>query len=305
MISGYFTRHMQVLFATLGQLAKTPSSTLMSIGVVAITLALPTLLFILIGNAENLGKSWEGRPQITAFMSRGASEQSALELVERIRELDGISQVELITSEQALQEFKLLSGLGSVLDELDSNPLPTSLLILPERGLETTEALNAMVDIIGADTAVEQVSLDLEWIERFNSILMLLTRCVYVVGVLLALAVVLVISNTIRLAILNRRDEIEIIKLIGGTDQFIQRPFLYNGFLLGLAGAIVAWLVNLVILGLLQEPVAQLMLAYGSGFRTSALSLHQFGLLIAAGSGLGWLAARWSVSRHLREIEPK
>ena len=180
MISDYFARHLQVLFATLGQLARTPSSTLMSIGVVAITLALPTLLFILIGNAENLGKSWEGRPQMTAFMSRDASEQSALELVERIRALEGISQVELITSEQALQEFKLLSGLGSVLDELESNPLPTSILILPESGRESTAALNAMVEVIAADEAVEQVALDLEWIERFNSILMLLTRCVYV-----------------------------------------------------------------------------------------------------------------------------
>jgi cell division transport system permease protein len=305
MIADYFTRHLQVLFATLGQLAKSPSSTLMSIGVVAITLALPTLLFILIGNAENLVQSWEGRPQMTAFMARDTTEQSALELLERVQVLEGIAQVELITSEQALEEFRLLSGLGEVLDELDSNPLPTSLLILPDRGYESTAALNSLVDVIGADPGVEQVVLDLEWIKRFNSILMLLTRCVYVIGALLALAVVLVISNTIRLAILNRRDEIEIIKLIGGTNQFIQRPFLYNGFLLGLAGAIIAWLVNLLTLGLLQEPVAQLTLLYGSGFSTSGLSPAQFGLLIATGSGLGWLAARWSVSRHLRDIEPK
>ena len=305
MITNYFTRHLQVLFTTLGQLAKTPSSTMMSIGVVAITLALPTLLFILVGNAENLGKSWEGRPQMTAFMARDATKQSALELLERIQALDGITQVELITSDQALEEFRLLSGLGDVLDELDENPLPTSLLILPDRGFESITSLNTLIAAVGADPAVDQVLLDLEWIERFNSILMLLTRCVYVIGALLAMAVVLVISNTIRLAILNRRDEIEIIKLIGGTNQFIQRPFLYNGFLLGLAGAFIAWIVNLIILGLLKEPVAQLAVLYGSGFSTSALTLAQFALLIGCGSGLGWLAARWSVARHLREIEPK
>ena len=301
----WFSRHAQVMFATIGKLAKSPVSSLTTIAVIAITLSLPAFLYVFTNSAKQLSNGWQGKPQLSVFLQADLDEQYQQAILEEIQLNKHVAQAELITSEQALNEFKLLSGLDEELNKLDNNPLPASILILPtEQSSDKTELSNLSNDLSKID-GVGDIALDLEWIEKFGSILSLIERFTFILSVLLGLAVVLIISNTIRLSILNQRDEIEITKLVGGTDSFIMRPFLYNGFFLGLTGALLACVLIGLTLVILHGPISQLSALYNIQNPAQGLSAKDIGWLIFIGTGLGWTAARWSVSRHLKEIEPK
>ena len=151
---------------------------------------------------------------------------------------------------------------------------------------------------------VAQAQFDLEWVRRLDAILRLAQRGVLILALLLGIAVLLVVGNTIRLAILSRRAEIEVIKLIGGTDAFIRRPFLYAGLFQGLFGGLLAWILVAASLALLAGPVRDLAGLYGSGFELAGLGLRAGAILLLGGAFLGWTGSRLAVGRHLRAIEP-
>ena len=301
----WFEQNRTELVASLHRLLNNSFSSLMSIAVVAITLSLPTIMQVAVGNAEQLGQSWEGRPQLSVFLTPGTTESRGLELVLELQDKLEIAQVEFISADQAMEEFKLLSGLGSAVELLPNNPLPPSLLVLPDSEFVSAEATALLRTQLQQIPEAEDVQLDLEWIQRFNSMLNIVRRGAQVVSLLLALTVVLTVSNMIRLAISNRKEEIEIIKLIGGSDAFVRRPFLYQGFLTGLAGALLAALITFVVLLWMSGPIEQLTNLYGTNFETRGLSIRSLGWLILAGAGLGLFASVLSVSQHLRNIEPR
>lgn len=301
----WFSRHAQVMFATLGKLAKSPVSSLTTIGVIAITLSLPAFLYVFTNSAKQLSNGWQGKPQLSVYLLANMEDIYQQAILEEIRLNKHVAQASLVSSEQALAEFKLLSGLDQELDSLDQNPLPASVLILPTEQSSNKSQLVELSNALNKIDGVDHIALDLEWIEKFNIILKLIERFTVILSLLLGIAVILIISNTIRLSILNQRDEIEITKLVGGTDSFIMRPFLYNGFFLGLIGALLACLLIGLTLITLHTPISQLSALYNMQNPTQGLSLKDISWLIIIGTGLGWLAARWSVSRHLKEIEPK
>jgi cell division transport system permease protein len=276
----------------------------MSVGVIGITLALPGLLYLLVTNAERVSSEWHGGAHVSLFLRGTVDSDQAQTLAAHLEKRTDVNRVRVISSEQALSEFKELSGFGEALDALSSNPLPSLLMVIPEPRYEQPEALARMVLELQSLPAVELAQLDMEWLQRFNVILKLTRRALIVLSVLLALAVLLIVSNTIRLAIVNRRDEIEIIQLIGGTDRFIRRPFLYSGMLQGFLGAGVAIVLIALCLHLLRPPIQVLAGLYGSGFRVAGLSIFESLTVLAIGMGLGWLASRWSVGRHLDHIQP-
>ena len=301
----WFEQNRTELIASLQRLLNNSFSSLMSIAVVAITLSLPTIMQVAVGNAERLGQSWEGRPQLSVFLTPGTTESRGLELVLELQSELEIAQVEFISADQAMEEFKMLSGLGSAVELLPNNPLPPSLLVLPDSEFVSAEATALLRTQLQEIPEAEDVQLDLEWIQRFNSMLNIVRRGAQVVSLLLALTVVLTVSNMIRLAISNRKEEIEIIKLIGGSDAFVRRPFLYQGFLTGLAGALLAALITFAVLLWMRGPIEQLSNLYGADFETRGLSIHSLGWLILAGAGLGLFASVLSVSQHLKNIEPR
>lgn len=300
----YLLRHVQVLLASVGQLARMPGSTMMSVGVIGITLALPGLLYLLVANAERVSGDWHGGTHVSLFLRGTVDSSQAQTLAAHLAKRADVNRVRVVSSEQALSEFKELSGFGEALDALPANPLPSLLVIIPEPQYEQPETLERMVLELQSLPAVELAQLDMEWVKRFHVILKLTRRALIVLSVLLALAVLLIVSNTIRLAILNRREEIEIIQLIGGTDRFIRRPFLYNGMLQGLLGAGVAVVLIALCLHLLRPPIQVLANLYASGFRVAGLSVLESLVVLAIGMGLGWLASRWSVGRHLSRMQP-
>ena len=274
----------------------------MTLAVIGIALALPAGLHALLANLQAVTAGWQGEARLSLFLERSVPEARARALAAELRRRPDVRAVELITPEQALAEFRALSGFGEALDALDENPLPAVLAITPAE--DDPEALAALAARLRALPEVELAQLDLEWVRRLHAILALARRGVAVVAALLAVAVLLVVGNTIRLEIQNRREEIVVAKLIGATDGYIRRPFLYSGLWHGLIGAALAWLLVEGALTLLRGPAARLAELYGSAWRLTGLDARASLLLVAGGALLGLAGAWLAVGRHLREIEP-
>ncbi|MBI3562031.1 MAG: ABC transporter permease [Gammaproteobacteria bacterium] len=297
-------RHAQVFFYSLGQLWRTPLSLLMTATVIGIALALPTGLHVLLQNAQRLSDGWDGAAKISVFFGLPTLESQVRKVQTDIQQLPEVANVVFISREQALSEFKQQSGFGEALNALTENPLPQVLVVSPKSSTEPT-ALDQLVERLRALPQVEYVQLDRQWVKRLFAIMAIASRGIDILGGMLALGVVLVIGNTIRLAIQNRREEIVVIKLIGGTDAFIRRPFLYTGFWYGLAGGIMALVFIDGAIALLSGPVERLAGLYHTPFRLYYLDLITITQLLGVSIGLGWMGSWLAVGRHLRAIEPR
>ena len=303
-ISSYLLRHVQTLIYSLGQLLRAPFAMLMTAAVIGIALALPTGLHVILKNAELLSGKIDGATQISLFLKKGTREGQARQLAERLQNMPEISKVRFISKEDALKEFKQNAGFTEAMKALDENPLPHVIVIHPSINHTGEAAMQNLLARLQGMLHVDVAQLDEEWIKRLYTIMDFIKRGVWLLGSMLALAVLLVVGNTIRLAIENRRDEIVVIKLIGGTDAFIRRPFLYTGFWYGLFGALIAFILISLALFLLNDPIERLAKLYYSDVLLSSLDASSSLVLFASGILLG-LAGSWlAVGRHLRDIEP-
>jgi len=233
----YLSRHLQVLFATIGDMCRTPMSSFNTIMIIAITLLLPSLLFVTVKSAQGLSDGWQGRPQISIFLQKDIDDDVAQLIFEEVRLHPSVSLAEFVSSQQALGEFRMLSGIedgNSQFDQelafLGTNPLPASIVIMPSDEHIETEKLNALKEQLSGFDGIDSIRLDLEWTDRFNAILKSVTQISILLSGLLALGLILIVGNTIKLLIVNRRHEIEIIKLVGGTNAFV-RSLAYLGHL--------------------------------------------------------------------------
>jgi cell division transport system permease protein len=270
--------------------------------VIALALALPAGLRVIVNNADVLSESWQGAADFTVYLEVGVADDRARSLVEEVRKRADVASVTFVDRAAALAEFRERSGFGEALDALEENPLPHALVVRPAGGAAAdVEKLAQALDAL-PETAL--VQLDTQWVARLRGILALLARVVDVVTLLVALAVVLVIGNTIRLEINNRSIEIEVMKLVGGTDGFIRRPFLYLGAWYGLIGALVAAGLVLATLAVLQDPIESLASLYSRSVSPVGLTLAESLFLVGGGTVLGWAGAWLAAARHLRAIEP-
>jgi len=302
MLRRYLRLHFRNLGAALGRLLAQPVATGLNVLVLAIALALPAGLQILVNNAATLSSAWEGAADFTVYLEMGIGDEEARAVSRRIADRQDVESTRFIDRDDAYAEFKARSGFGDALDALNENPLPHTIIVRP-----AGSAVAAIEELAAALEAYDEtalVQLDTEWVARLQSMLVLFGRIVDITTALLAAAVILVIGNTIRLEINNRRTEIEVMKLVGGTDGFIRRPFLYTGFCYGLIGAIVAAVVLSAALALMQGPVRALAELYASSFELQGLSLGDAGLLLGGGALLGWGGAWLAAARHLAAIEP-
>lgn len=299
----YLALHAQNLLGTLGRMARQPVGSLMTIVVIAIALALPTGLRVLLNNAQILSGSWDGAIDFTVYLKLDVDTARAEELTRDVQAREDVTQTVFISRSEALAEFRAYSGFGEALDVLHENPLPHALIVRPASGDKAD--VEALAGALALMPETDFVQLDTAWVERLNGILDLARRVVDMATILLSLAVVLVIGNTIRLEINNRREEIQVVKLVGGSDGFIRRPFLYMGFFYGLAGAAMAALTVTLSLSLLASPTHALAQLYGSSFNLAGLTWLQTLLLLGSGALLGWAGAGVAAARHLRAIEPR
>jgi cell division transport system permease protein len=301
----WLLRHAQMSLSSLGRLSRNPISTAMTTAVVGIALALPGGLHLLVGNVSELGGSWEGSASISLFLSHGVSDEQADAVRQQIALRDDIAEARLIDRHQALEEFRRLSGFGEAIDLLDQNPLPAVVLVRPGDHAQGKDAVAALARELQDFREIELAQVDLQWVERLGAITGTIERAVLVLAVLLAGAVLLIVGNTIRLEIQNRHDEIEIVKLVGGTDGFIRRPFLYEGVWYGLFGALIALFLILVSLYLLDGPVQRLAGLYQSDFSLTVIDSASLLGVLLGGPLLGLSGAWLAVGRHLAQIQPE
>jgi cell division transport system permease protein len=296
--------HARAFFFSLGKIYRAPVASLMTIAVLGIALALPSGLYLLLNNIEKATAGWDHGARISLFLEQDLSTTKQKELADKIQMRPEIIKVDRISAEQALSEFKLHSGFGAALDALDENPLPPVLVVYPDHEGTSLEAMEVLIENLGRTRGVEEVILDMRWLQRLQAIMETTRRTVYVIAGMLALTVILVVGNTIRLDIQNRRQEIEVAKLIGATDAFIRRPFLYGGLWYGLIGSLLGIIAVESSLTLMHGPVEQLAGLYGSDFTLQGLNLKETLWVFTIGTLLGWLGSWIAVGRHIRDIEP-
>lgn len=294
--------HKDVAQDSLLRLRATPLPTLMTLLVIAIALSLPAGLFVLIKNVQALSEGWEGNAQVSLYLTDKTSDTQGRSLATALAERVDVKRTEYISRERALAEFREQSGLGDILQELGENPLPAVIVVYPAQN-ELAQA-QKLRDDLAKKVEVDEAQLDAQWVQRLYAMLELGERLVLALSIGLALAVLLVIVNTIRLGIESRRDEIVIVKLVGGTDAYVRRPFLYTGFWYGLGGSLIALLLIQILLLWLDGPVQVVADLYRSEFQLAGLGWDT-SLLILLGSVLvGLLGAALAVRQHLRAIEP-
>ncbi|HSC05900.1 MAG TPA: permease-like cell division protein FtsX [Steroidobacteraceae bacterium] len=303
-IGGYFERHAQTLVAALGRMTRQPLASFMTIMVIAIALALPAAFALLVTNARAATGAWDSAIEVSVYLKRDVSVAKAEQLAQTLRERPGVAGVQFIPADAALKEFREFSGFGPALDALTDNPLPHALIVRPTTDRTSPSAVDLLKRHLQNWPEVDLVQVDTEWVKRFHTMLDVLRRVLGLLAALLAAGVVVIVGNTIRLDIENRRQEIEVTKLVGGSDAFVRRPFLYTGFWYGLVGGALACGLVAFGLWLLQEPVNRLAGLYGSDFRLSGLDPRTMAALLGGGAILGWLGSWLAASRHLRAIEP-
>jgi cell division transport system permease protein len=303
-VTAWLMRHLQTGIGSLGRLAQHKLATMLTILVIGIALALPACLHLLVTNAQVATGNWNRAVDLTVFLKRPTSAEEARRTSERIRQRRDVAEAQLILADEALKEFRRDSGFGDAIDALNENPLPHTIVVRPAATYTTAADLQSLAADVRALPSVETVQLDTAWVNRLNAILEAFQRGLVLAAGILGLGVMVIVGNTIRLDIQNRRDEIEVTKLVGGSDAFVRRPFLYNGFWYGLGGAVTAWLITLVALAVLREPIGRLAGLYGSAYELEALDPKASVALLLSGVALGWLGSYIAATRHLRRIEP-
>lgn len=302
-MTGAFARHLAVLRGVLRRMFASKLGGLLNVLVIGIALSLPTGMYVLLKNTEGLIAQLSGTPQISLFLAMNAQESDIDALRERLDTHPAIAQTEFVAREQALEQIKQSTGLADVIGGLERNPLPDAFVVTPKPG--EAQALDRLRGELAQLPKVELAQLDSAWAYKLEALLRFGSLAVLILASLLSLALVAVTFNTIRLQILTQREEIEVSRLIGATDAFIRRPFLYFGALQGLLGGLTALLIVGASLLLLNRPLGELSRLYASQFTLQPPSVGDSLSLLLFSLYLGWLGAWLSVSRHLSQIEPR
>ncbi len=302
-LSAWSLHHLQSLLFSLGKLYKNPGSTLMTIAVIAITLSLPGSFYLFLKNIEDLSGGIRSSTQITLYLKKHINKQRALELKKELTSFNTIASVTFLSKQKALEDFKKTSGLSRSIEQLNSNPLPHTLIVQPT-DLADTLTIKTLLAKLTAINDVENAKMDTEWINRLFSILTIIERVIIIISLLFGFAVLLIVGNTIRLDIQNRAKEITVIKLVGATDAYIRRPFLYGGIWYGLLGGLLSWLIVFFSTLLLAGPVNNLSTLYHTQITIHTFTFSEFVLLVLSSTLLG-LSGSWiAVTKHLGNIEP-
>ncbi len=303
-INTYLLRHVQVMLFSLGQLYRHPISSLITIIVIGIALSLPCGLYVLLKNIGSISGQWDNADTVSIFLQKNTTDKRAVQLSNELQLWPEIAQTTYQLASQSLVEFQQLSGLENLLDLLPDNPLPAVISISPINDNMSTDAINDLLADLQTLPEVEHVKLDMQWLERLRSITNIVYRGVIILGGLLSLSVLLVIGNTIRLAVLSRQSEIRVMKLTGATSGFVRRPFLYTGFWLGALGGLAAWITIMVIFALLDNSINELANLYYSQFTLQWFAVPMLIFLSFTGIILGVSGAWLAVGYHINSIEP-
>ncbi len=299
----YIAHHRHALLHGFRQLTKNPFASLLTIAVLSITLVLPTGLLVILGNAQQYTQVWQTGTNVSVYMQPQATNTQVSFTRQALQKVNNIKTINYVSPNEGLANFAKQSGLNDIIKTLGANPLPGLFSIKPND--QSPAAINILVSQLQALPNVDAVKLDMQWVKRLNAIITLLEHFTYGLVVLLGLSVLLIIGNTIRMAVQSYHHEIEVIKLVGGSNHFTRRPFLYSGAFYGLASGIFAAVILDFFLLWLQNPLNKLTALYGTHVNLEGLDFSQTCLLLLCGLALGYLGSWLVVDRHLKRINPE
>ncbi len=305
LFQAYLLNHAHGLFSSLGRLTRTPFTSAMTVLVLAIAVSLASSFYIVVANVEQLTGNLESSNQMSLFLHEGITDAAGQKLMEQLQQNSSVAEVKYISKKQALEEFKANSGFSDALNALERNPLPSVIQVLPKNALEHSEDIEKLMADFKQLPQVEFVQVDMQWVARLQTIMLIASRGVLLVSLLLGCAVTFITGNTIRLELQNRQDEVFISKLVGATHAFIQRPFLYTGFWLGFIAGFLGWLIVTVMLLILESPVEKLSTLYNSSFELLFLSFSEFLLLLMISAALAVLGSWVVLHYQLRQLKPQ
>lgn len=295
--------HRAMAIDSLYRLVRQPLGNLLTMLAIAIALVLPAALWLTLDSARLLNTELDESATLTVYLDVAVDEAQAARIEEAVVADEGVAQTRMISPEEGMAEFQQSLGIDDTLAGLDDNPLPTSIVIAPQS--VDPDAMAELAHRLETLTGVDEVRVDLAWVERLRHLAELGRRVALALGVLFGFGVLLVVGNTIRLAVESRRREIEVVMLMGATHAFVRRPFLYSGAWYGIGGGVIA----LGLLGLgnhwLSLPVAALAASYGASFTLPQLDVTGSTILLSCSTLLGWLGAWLAVTRHLSSIRPR
>lgn len=293
---GFIERQTRVLKMTTKRLISTPLGTILTIAVIAISLALPATFFRCVSSLQDLGLSWRGTTRVTVYLEQSLDDTTGAALAQAIAARDDVNSAVHIGKEQGAEDFVKWTGFDDLLASLDENPLPGAIVIEPNIDLSNEHEIEQLGNSLLALDGVESADMDIRWLERLNAVLRLLNTGIAIVASLLAIAVVITVGNTLRLDVQARREEIVVAQLVGATDHFVQKPFMFTGMLYGFFGGLLAAILTTIAVALLNKPVTALAAEYESAFQLSGLGFSGFSALVLGGTLLGlfgaWLTAR-------------
>lgn len=298
----YITHHKEAINYSLSRLWQSHASTWITLAAIAIALSLPASLHLFLKNLKTLTDDKREVPTISLFIKQNITEQQARDTGELLAELSEIDKVVFVAKSEALEDFQKITGFDAAFEALDKNPLPHVLVVTPHMNLfgEPGLDMKKLADKLESYSEVDLVQMDIEWVQRLRGILRIVERAIMVISILLALTVLLVIGNTIRLDIQNRKEEIDVSKLIGATSAYIRRPFIYSGIWYGLFGGVLSLVIVHIALYSLTSPVNELAKLYSSSFEITGLGLITTLYVLLASSLLGMIGAWIAVGRHLK-----
>lgn len=299
-MKSWFVHHLHSLRQAAQQFRETPLATLFTILVIGVTVALPSGLYTLLDNLDRVGQAHKPQAEIVVFLKTSTDETQGKNFVGQIRHDNRIASVRFVSKEEGLHKLEA-AGLSDLTAGLPENPLPHSLIVKPnDLSASTLENLGAE---LARHTEVEQVLLDTDWARRLEALMQLGRDLVFMLAILLGLALAAITANTIRLQIYAQKNEIEVARLIGATDRFIRRPFLYFGSIQGVLGGIVGWALVLSGLQLIEHSVSNVAAAYGATFALTGPGVGIFLFSLALSGILSWLGAFFAVGQTLRQVE--
>jgi cell division transport system permease protein len=305
-LHAYRDHHAHALFSSLGRLVATPFTTIMTIAVLAISISLASGFYIMVINVQQLTADLESSNQISLFLKDDVSNEDAAELAVNIQKNPSVQAVKIISKEDALKEFKTFGGgFGAAIDVLEKNPLPIMLEVLPKNTLQDTQQLENLLKTVKQLNEVDYAQVDMQWVERLQSIVEVARRGTVLFSFMIALGVLFIIGNTIRLELHNRRDEIMIAKLVGATNAFISRPFLYTGFWVGFISGVSAWFIVAILMLILRQPVEKLSGLYEGDLHLIFLSVTDTLALLGISSLLGIFSSWVVLLFQLRHTRPE
>ncbi len=299
-MNAWLAHHLHSLKISAQRFLDSPLATLFTVLVIGVAVALPAGLYVLLQNFDRAAGGVKPQAELTVFLKPEVDEEQGKALSMELAKQADIVSARFVSKAEGIRKLEA-AGLADIAAGLSDNPLPHSIILIP--GKTDPDTLEALAARIKTREGVERIQMDADWIKRLAALMDFGHDLVFMLSVMLGVALAAITANTIRLQIYAQKDEIEVARLIGATDRFIRRPFLYFGVIQGLAGGVAGWL--LIILGsrIIQGSVAQVASAYGAIYQLSGLGLPELALLLGLSAALGWIGAFFAVGQALRTVE--